>query len=39
MKVWDGIIGNKIIGSLFMEQNLTGQLYLEYMINTLIAES
>lgn len=26
--VWAGILGNAIIGSLFIEENLTGGLYL-----------
>lgn len=42
INVWAGILGNKIIGPIFMEENLTGELYLdllENVINPLITES
>jgi len=42
VNVWAGILGNKIIGPLFIEENLTGDLYLhllENVIDPLITES
>ncbi|XP_066253418.1 uncharacterized protein [Euwallacea similis] len=33
LNVWAGILGNEIIGPFFLEQNLTGQLYLNLLEN------
>lgn len=42
INVWAGILGNEIIGPIFMEENLTGELYvnlLENVIDLLITQS
>lgn len=42
INVWAGILGNEIIGPIFIEDNLTGQLYLnllENVIDPLITQS
>lgn len=42
INVWAGILGNAVIGPVFIEENLNGQLYLELLtdiINPLITES
>lgn len=42
LNVWAGILGNEIIGPIFIEENLTGQLYLnllENVIDPLITQS
>lgn len=36
VNVWAGIIGNRIIGPFFFDENLTGALYLAFLRNTLM---
>lgn len=36
--MWAGIIGERIIGPIFFDNNLTGDIYLDFLQNTLVPE-
>lgn len=38
VNVWVGIVQNRVVGPYFFDQNLTGQLYLEFLQNRLIPD-
>ncbi|KAJ8951472.1 hypothetical protein NQ318_000166 [Aromia moschata] len=39
LNVWAGIVANVIIGPFFFEENLTGEIYLEFLQNDLHSSS